>query len=121
MLMSSPKSPLRRKEDKKTEEISLSLMFKDEKSYDDLLDVLNDLTNILEKWYDSPDFPSSFVCGDQLTVERIASLIRILDEDGEEVDQLSKLIPAATDWHTRLNYVDVSNQANIIFRISYIK
>jgi len=77
--------------------------------------------NILEKWYDSPDFPSSFVCGDQLTVERIASLIRILDEDGEEVDQLSKLIPAATDWHTRLNYVDVSNQANIIFRISYIK
>jgi len=106
MLMSSPKSPLRRKEDKKTEEISLSLMFKDEKSYDDLLDVLNDLTNILEKWYDSPDFPSSFVCGDQLTVERIASLIRILDEDGEEVDQLSKLIPAATDWHTRLNYVD---------------
>jgi hypothetical protein len=86
---------LRRKEDKKTEEISLSLMFKDEKSYDDLLDVLNDLTNILEKWYDSPDFPSSFVCGDQLIVERIANLIRILDDDGEDVEQLSRLIPAA--------------------------
>jgi len=101
-----PQIPFEEERRQKTEEISLSLMFKDEKSYDDLLDVLNDLTNILENWYDSPDFPSSFVCGDQLIVERIANLIRILDDDGEDVEQLSRLIPAATDWHTRLNYVD---------------
>jgi len=58
-----PQIPFEEERRQKTEEISLSLMFKDENSYDDLLDVLNDLTNILENWYDSPDFPS-FVCID---------------------------------------------------------
>ncbi len=57
----------------------------------------------MDSWF-GEEIPHTFLHGDQLTIERVANLIRLLKSERPE---LKKLIPGIVDWHARYSFVDV--------------
>jgi len=54
------------------------------------------------KWFPQPQGATLYV-GDQLTCERLAGLINILDQH----EKFHQLNPAVADWHARLAFIQV--------------
>jgi len=80
----------------------LPLIFKSENKYDELRVVIDSDLERLGIWSPNPD-QSTLYFGDQLTCERLAGLINILDE----YQKYHQLNPAVADWHARLAFVQV--------------
>jgi len=89
---------------KVTDEIPLEMLFRDEKKYADVQIIIQKMLEKMEDWFGSDEFPSTFAHGDQLTVEKLAGLIRLMKEARQDY---TKINPGITDWHARQALADV--------------
>ena len=57
---------------------------------------------------DRSSFHNILMGGDQLTAARCRGAKRTMKNASDKVNQLTGIVPAAEDWHTKMNLLDVS-------------